>query len=325
MLILFVRNGHAFLPEVQAYMNFFSSTGIACEEVLSKTSSRIQYDVEWHMMGIDRDGRNHGVCKIHDYASASVPPFRTGKNRLKKWFNALPDYRLFLNEYVKQQFGFEDDLPFGFRDMGVNDEPTLTTESKEHDFIYVGEVGSLRHGFARWISAFTDGPLKGRSLLVVSKSYETLAARLNQYGNIHFVGPVPHAQVRKLISRARFALNFVPDIEPFNRQTSTKLLEYASAGVPIVTTDYKWVRDFQDSHGGEFFYVAPDLANFRWDSITSFSYQAPELADYRWETQIRRSGVLEFLQSRFPDSTASGLVGNAAMQPHAAVVTGHRR
>jgi len=183
--------------------------------------------------------------------------------------------------------------------MGVNSESSRPSVKKNYDFIYIGEIASSRRGFGRWITAFTEGALKDKTLLVVSKSYERIVVELSQYRNIQFIGPVPHNQVSELISSARFALNFIPDTEPFNCQTSTKMLEYAAAAVPVITTDYRWVRDFQKKHGGKFFYAAQDLSNFNWISITSFDYQFPDLRDFQWEKQIRNSGVLEFLQSRF--------------------------
>ena len=89
------------------------------------------------------------------------------------------------------------------------------------------------------------------------------------------------------------------DKEPFNEQTSTKLLEYAALKMPIITTDYKWIRNFQKENGGNFFYLEKDLSNFIWKNISQFNYSFPDLKEWTWEKQIRKSGVLEFLQTKF--------------------------
>jgi hypothetical protein len=38
-------------------------------------------------------------------------------------------------------------------------------------------------------------------------------------------------------------------------QTSTKLLEYCAAGLPVLSTDYAWVRQFEQLHAARFAYL----------------------------------------------------------------------
>ena len=295
MLIAFVHNEKAFLPEIEAYEKFFATIRVACERVSQKKLDNFNHDVEWHFMGYDRTQKRIGKTKVHEYASASVPPYRKEKDILKKFFNAKPDYRLFLNEYVRQQFSFKDAIPFGFRDMGVYPvSKEINPVKKEYDFVYAGDI-SFKRGFDNLIKAFTKGDLINKSLLVVSKGYEQIAEELKEYSNIRFIGPVPNRQVASNILKAKFAINYVPNTEPYNEQTSTKFLEYCAAQVPVISTDYKWVRYFQNKNGGNFYYLSPDLSNFTWDSITNFDYQFPDLKDFSWEKQIKNSGILEFL------------------------------
>ena len=72
-----------------------------------------------------------------------------------------------------------------------------------------------------------------------------LKNKFASFANIHFAGPVLHEDVPKYISKAKFAINFMVDEEPFNQQTSTKMIEYAALKIPVVTTDYAWARNFQ--------------------------------------------------------------------------------
>ena len=143
--------------------------------------------------------------------------------------------------------------------------------------------------------------MKDHSLLILSNNYEDLKNKLKLHKNIFFAGPVKHKEVKTYIEKSRFALNFILDEEPFNQQTSTKFLEYAALKISVISTSYAWVKYFQQKYGGNYFYLNNDLSNFTWEKISDFSYSFPELNEWTWEKQIRRSGVLEFLQSKFPE------------------------
>jgi glycosyltransferase involved in cell wall biosynthesis len=301
MRIAFIHPHKAFLPEIDAYRKFFS--GFNIETIVAKPDqiNKLDADVEWHLMGTDK--KKNGVIKIHEYTSASVPPFNKLKNFSKKIFNTIPDYRLFLNNYVLDKLGFHDEVPFGFRDMGVADSFLSFDNSsikKEFDFVYAGSLSPERK-IEELIKCFATNDLQGHSLLIISKDYDEMMARFKNLSNIHFLGPIRHAEMPSYISRARFAINLIIDVEPFNRQTSTKLIEYAALKVPVITTDYKWIRDFEKENGGSFFYLEKDLSNFQWRKISGFDYSFPALEEWAWEKQIRKSGVLGFLKTKFPE------------------------
>jgi glycosyltransferase involved in cell wall biosynthesis len=302
MRIAFIHPHKAFLPEIDAYTDFFSTHGIKTEVSDPKNYPRIKADVEWHFMGKDSGKARENVIKIHEYTSASVEPLGKWKNIAKRWVNTKPAFRLFLNEYVKNAMGFRDNIPFGFRDMGITDsflKPAAKGINKEYDFIYTGSVAKERE-IEKLIHCFTKNGLSVHSLLILSRDYSELAAKYRQYPNILFRGPVSHDQVKDAILRSRFAINFIPDKEPFNQQASTKFLEYAVLKTPVITTEYDWVKKFQLRNGGVYFYLREDLGNFNWGAVNSVKYSFPDLADYSFETEIRKSGVLAFLSSRFP-------------------------
>ncbi|NII28347.1 glycosyltransferase [Pseudoflavitalea sp. X16] len=304
MIIAFVHNNKAFLPELDAYQRFFAGYGITC---ITTTPAKLggDRDVDWWLMGTDLYKPQPGIYRIHEYASGSVPPARQWKDLAKRFLNTRPHYRLFLNAYVKDIFSFRDNVPYGFRDMGLWPEQLSTappSTEKLYDFIYVGSVRRdtqierlLDHFAAR-------APLAGRSLLVVSREYEHLRSKYSSSANIVFKGPVAQSSVLELIQQARFAINYKPDIAPHNRQTSTKLLEYAACRTPIVTTHFAWMRDFQARSGGHYFYLEPDLSNFTWEKVQAFDYSFPDLTEWMWEKQIRGSGVVAFLQEKFPEA-----------------------
>ena len=133
---------------------------------------------------------------------------------------------------------------------------------------------------------------------MLSRDYHHLQKEYGSYENIHFKGPVSPGDVRNYINRASFAINYIPDIAPYNSQTSTKLLEYAACRVPIITTSYQWIKDFQLNYGGQYFFLEKDLSNLQWQAVHDFEYAFPDLVAWEWEKQIENSGVMSFLQAK---------------------------
>ncbi len=299
MLIAFVHNRKTFLPALDGYLNFFSKYNIDVADCTAKELQTLNADVEWHFMGIDQTPKTKAV-KIHDYMSASTPPFAMLKNKLKSQLNSKPDFRLFLNQYILDCFSFSDEIPFGFRDMGIQDVTGRSQRATtEYDFIYVGEMRSRQ--LPKVIKSFTTGALSGKSILFLSKDYDQLKRSLAHYTNITFLGPVAPSEVSNYISASKFAINYIPNIEPYNKQTSTKLLEYVACKVPVISTRYEWMENFQENFGGTYFYLNDDLSNFTWEAVNKFEYGFPDLSQWTWESQIKKSGVLNFLSTRFPD------------------------
>ena len=303
MTIAFIHPHKAFLPEIDAYIDFFSKYQINCVSARPEDIGKIDAQVHWHFMGMDRSEKQKGILKIHEYASASLPPFRKQKDFLKKHFCTKPDFRLFLNEYVQEQLGFHDKIPFGFRDMGI-DPVEQRVQEPVYDFIYCGSVSKDMH-FDKLLSFFIQSAFKKKTLLVLTKEYESFAEKYKACPNIIFKGPVPQKEVAGHIRSARFAINYKPDLEPHSHQTSTKLLEYAACKVPIITSDFYWMREFEKKFGGSYFYLQKDFSNFSWEEISNHTYSFPDLQNWSWERQIRNSGVLDLLKSKF------GQLGNS--------------
>ncbi|WP_205513150.1 hypothetical protein [Longitalea arenae] len=299
MTIRFIHPHKAFLPELIAYIDFFSSYGITTKVVSPAELTTTDGDVEWHFMG-QHLRRRKNVITIHEYASASVPPLSVLKDSIKKLINAKPDYRIFNNDYVQQQFQTNDDIPFGIRNYGIppGTAHLLPGIQKQYDFVYVGTVDKGRK-LELLFDCFAKGALKERSLLVLSRVYDSLSATYEGAANITFKGPIPYNEVYFHIQQARFGINYMPDILPYNQQTSAKFLDYAACRLPIITTDYAWVRQFQKNYGGNYFYLQPRLNNFTWENISHFRYANPDLSSWTWEQQIRNSGILSFLESKF--------------------------
>jgi glycosyltransferase involved in cell wall biosynthesis len=220
------------------------------------------------------------------------------KNRLKAALNTKPDYRLFLNEYVKSCFPYKDGVPFGYRDMGVDVRMKVDPNAeKSYDFIYTGSVKADRK-ITNLVNRFLLPDMAGKKLLILSRDYQYIANEYRHNSNIIFKGPVGREELAEYLNRSRFAINYIPDREPYNRQTSTKFLEYQQVNIPVITTDYPWLRVFEKEYGGQFFKTDPSLKNLQWEQLNSFQFQSGNLNAWSWEKQIEGSGVMKFLQSR---------------------------
>lgn len=205
---------------------------------------------------------------------------------------------------MRRQFRFSDRVPYGFRDMGLapisNQDSNLPENEKRYDFIYSGSVRRDRE-MEKLFNAFSESPLNKHSLLVLSRDYSRHAKKFSTSSNIKFYGPVHPKEVPQYLLQSRYAINYRPLIEPHSHQTPAKLLEYAACRIPILTSDFVWVREFCKCYGGRFFILENDLSNLSWENVTGFSYAFPQLKDWTWENQIRKSGILEFLESHFPE------------------------
>jgi hypothetical protein len=84
MTIAFIHSQTSFLPELEAYHAFFRSRGVQCESFHKPQwkKNEKKFDVEWHMLGTDMLQKTCPI-RIHEYASASTPPFGPIKNKLK--------------------------------------------------------------------------------------------------------------------------------------------------------------------------------------------------------------------------------------------------
>lgn len=257
MLIHFVHEGDAYLPELQAYSEFLQAKGHEAQVHRHVETIPSNPQVLWWMCGqvpTEIAQRCSAAFHIHEYASASVPPMAWLKDRIKRARQPLPNYRIFQNKWVRQRMGFGDGVPSEFRDMGIavgffNQPPAQ--DFPEFDFVYLGEMRRLQH-FPRVFEALAE---LRRRVLLVGEVPADLKVGFGRDPSVTVTGRVPHGDVPSQLRRARFGLNLVPGQSPYIQQTSTKLIEYCAVGLSVVSTDYQWVRDFEQQRDGRFAYI----------------------------------------------------------------------
>lgn len=262
MLIHYVHGGDAYLPELAAYAAYLESLGHQAQIHRDGASVPGDAAVVWWLCGRVPRGaarRFPHAFQVHEYASASVPPWAWLKDRAKHASQPRPQYRLFQNAWVRARLGFADGVPCEFRDMGI--APAFfaaqdTPAAPEFDAVYLGDMRRLRH----FIPLLQGLEQAGLCTLLIGEPPPELRAAFAPLRHATLTGRVPHDAVPGLLRRARFGLNLVPNQAPYHQQTSTKLLEYCAVGLPVVSTDYPWVRAFAQEHGARFAFL-PQQAN----------------------------------------------------------------
>lgn len=286
--IIFLRSEKAYLPEIDAYIEYFNKT----PEYVAYDSSKLdfnfnleEFDVIWEFKGVGgTKSKNQFV--IHEYASLSTGFLPRSKDFVKSIINPKPDLRVFLNETVNKEMGFKDGIEYCYRDMGI-DQCFLKARSdkKDYEFVYIGSMEKSR-GIDRLLKAFTRN-CSGR-LCLIGNPPSDLYNEFKGNNNIVFTGKVPYKDVPEIASKAVYGINCMPDKYPYNLQTSTKVLEYLALGLKVITTDYKWIRDFEKLHSCDFYKISID--EFNTDSLDKFNFKSNYIPEnYTWDLIIENS------------------------------------
>ncbi len=252
MMICFVKTGNALIPEADAYSNYLKKKGIESVICESENDARkIKADLYYRFGGLLTHKINNDIPEIHEYHSISTGRFPIFKNFIKTFFSCRPVYLSFLNEYVESKFFFSKRLPVFYRDMGVDNsffDLRSHQQDKVYDFAYFGSISARKHLLST-IFKLTD---HGFSIVLggpVSVSDRDLIVGNS---NINYVGVCSHDAVKEFLSRSKAGLNYIPDEYPLTHQTSTKVIEYLVAGIPIVSNHYHWINDHSKRYGYDF-------------------------------------------------------------------------
>jgi hypothetical protein len=312
VLVHFVRNGPAYLPEIDAYVDFITSRGQQALVHDTAATVPLNAQVVWWMCGrvsYAEARRFKQAFHVHEYASASAPPKAWLKDTVKYWTQPKPDFRVFQNGWVRERMGFNDGVPYALRDMGVaraffdaaapalpapsyDDGSPARVPPNEFDLVYLGEMNRLLP-FVPLLQCIHEA---GRTLLLVGEAPEALVAQMPP--SVTCSGRVPHVDVPQQLRRARFGLNLVSNIEPYNQQTSTKLLEYCAVGLPVVSNDYAWVRYFAAHYQGNLHLLRDDPASWQHsfgDALEAYPYVVPDVRALVWPQLLQALPIWKHL------------------------------
>ena len=292
--IILERSNKAYLPEIGAYIKHFNEKDLGFQLFdSSKLSDYVisDFDCIWKFMGIDVCKKN-SIPIIHEYASLSTGMLPKLKNKVKESINSKPNLRIYLNKYVKEGMGFHDDIDYVYRDMGVDDIFFQYKDSaKNYDCVYVGAITKAR-GISFLLEHFKYR-CKSRSLLLVGEVPNEIYKNYSSCDNIIFTGRLPYEEVPKYASQAIYGINYMPNKYPYNLQTSTKLLEYLSMGLKVITTDYLWIKNLIKENEINLITVDENLNNLE-NSLNKYeklSEEIPNMEKFKWTNVIEQSGL----------------------------------
>ncbi len=164
---------------------------------------------------------------------------------------------------------------------------------KEYDFIYTGSALNIRNT-NKWLQGFTS-KFPDKRIILVGKHEPAIVEKFNSNPNILFEKPVPISFLPALLAKARFAVNYVPDIYPFNIQPSTKLLEYCAAGCQIISNRYKWVTQFNKEKQAGIFFINEKFDNLSAGTLEEFKFTTPDMSEYNWDNIFKEMQLHRFL------------------------------
>lgn len=289
--IALMRSSKATLPEIDIYYKYFNKLPNFTVNIVNEEdrSSLSEYDVLWNFMGVST---SHPTQKnqilIHEYTSLSTPPFVKVKNILKRLVNTKPDLRIFQNEIVKNEMNFKDFIPYIYRDMGIDERFLINKKvEKKYDFIYIGSMDNNRE-IDKLLEQFSKTTM---TIALLGKKNQKLINQFKGYKNIYFLGSVPYSEVPEIARQATYGINYIPDVFPYNVQTSTKLLEYLALDLKVISTDYKWVREFECKNNCAI-YKIDDIENIDFKKIINFSFNSVlNMENYSWEKILLESKI----------------------------------
>jgi glycosyltransferase involved in cell wall biosynthesis len=295
--VLFVHTGRAFLPELPAYIAELERRGHRAD-VIERTPVADDvgaYDLVFRFGGLLRSLPGSDVPEVHEYHSASTTRWPRLKNVAKSVLGVRPVGRVFLNEFVRAQFSFSDGVPSIYRDMGASSaflHVRERTADVRYDVVYAGSI-SGRPGLLETILTLARS---GLSVGVAGNATREVAARMAHEPGVEFVGLIAIDDVPEFVAMGRCGLNYCPDVYPLNRQTSTKVVEYLVAGVPIISNTYSWIDEHAGEHG--YSYVPIDRVARRSDIDRleggTLSREAAER--FTWGRVLEDSDFVAFLQ-----------------------------
>ncbi|MBG9979939.1 glycosyltransferase [Facklamia sp. DSM 111018] len=293
MKILFVRPLSANLPEIDAYIKYFNED----KRFLAVDSSEYgadhlpyeEYDIIWEFKGMGGYQNDQKII-VHDYPSLSTGTLAKVKNTIKRFYNPKPDLRIFLNEYVKKGFGFKDETPSVYRDMGI--DPVFIQHSsesieKEYDFVYVGAMTEERR-----ISQMIDGIISNNSgkLLLIGDPQISVYERYKSNTDITFTGKIPYDEVPQVANKAVYALNYIPNKYPYLYQTSTKLIEYLAMNLKVISTEYFWAQHFMRDNDCAFLMLPDNSFEIKREYLKNFKFRNNIVSErFLWENILNQS------------------------------------
>ena len=291
MHVAIVLTGRAYLPEAFAYRRYLTEHGHHAEcvdgpEAIGDADIAIVFSIrdQW-------TARRSGARVVHEYHSLSTGRFKAAKHLVKRVLAPHPAGRIFLNAHVAARYGFQSGTPAIVRPMGIDAEffGCAAGGGTEFDIVYCGSLG--RRGVLSTIAELAG---RGFRLLVIGDVPEGTDFDVFTGLPVEFTGQLPREALPAALARARFGLNVTPDSYPYNIQTSTKTIEYAAAGLGIISNRYRWIENFASDRGAAILWLDRLTSP---EALASVTAAPVDVTDLLWSRILDDAGFEPFLQS----------------------------
>ena len=138
------------------------------------------------------------------------------------------------------------------------------------------------------------------TIVLIGQAYGNAAGRLKEYGNIHFWGKRPFAELPFFFRAADVCLLPYVDSEATRYRSPLKLYEYLATGKPIVSTPHSEVAEFADVvaiASPENFVAAIEYA-LQHDTPSARQNRLQLAARHSWDSRINEMEII--LRERLP-------------------------
>jgi glycosyltransferase involved in cell wall biosynthesis len=298
--IRFVAGDRAPYPSMQAAISYLSKYYTCSAQSVSRHFQHEHADITYYMMGF-QPFRPNKTFVVHHYSSLSVGRFRKTKDRVKRFLNAKPNLRIFQNPVIQSDLGFDDDVPAIYIPMGV---PGWIGEvrketPKKFDFVFVGSITSEK-GLPRLFDSFLRHTPSCTTLLAIGPVEPRIRDGYGRRERIHFTGSLTQRECFLQAQAAHVAICYFPDHPPHDRQTPTKLLEYAALGLPIMCnssrSNLQTMAEYQiNAH----VVSTADPFSSELPTFDAFPKNSTDIAEnFHWERIFDTSGIIEYLPRR---------------------------
>jgi hypothetical protein len=271
----------AILPEARAYRRYLNGHGIGCLTANSPTDRALEgTDAVISLAGFMPCWTFVDKPLVCDFASRSTRSPKHLRDWIKRRVGKIPDLGVYQSEYVRAA------SPKArcsiYRDMGFFADLIQPREADPTwDVVYTGET--RRPGLVEALLRLADW---GMSVAVAGP-------RFRVPHKVEYLGMMSLAETYAVLSKGRFGLNFVPARYPYEQQQSTKLIEYAAAGLDVLTSRTPWIESFLRSRGGRVTWLE-DVRDVR---DLNRTLEPPNVSDLDWEQVMSRTRIVDWLLS----------------------------